>query len=163
MSYQMIGYGVEPPPAPPTQNGGGVKESPLTLPPEQLPAPCNDREKLREMMSAAFKVPIPKESEQPSEEQQKKILASMIAWTVANDISSDTTPETFCDALVCTSSGGEWDTTAKTCTGVVPSNGNGEGIAEWWEKQPTGTKVAIGAGGVAVVGLLGYGIYRALK
>ena len=46
----------------------------------------------------------------------------------------------ICDALI-----------AKTGGKVVPKNGNG-----WWSRQPTGTKIAIGVGGVAVVGLAAY-------
>jgi len=135
VSYQMtmsglIGFGQDPPPnGPPVPSDNGGTGIQL----RELPPPCDDKEKLREMVGLAVGAPVP--ASDATKEEKGAFMMALFQWMSKEKIGDHSTPQQVCDALV-------------------------RSQPSWWEQQSTETKVAIGAGGIAVVGLTAYFLLR---
>lgn len=138
MSYSLVGcgsFGDEP--APP--NG------------QEPPPPCDDPAKVKQLLiCAGYEIPEPEPGwKGPSGEESGEQLAvgfTLLEFAADHNLDPKTaTPEQVCDALVQACE----DETLRG--GTPPDNG-----VSWWDQQPTGVKVAIGVGGVALVGGIAY-------
>ena len=101
-----------------------------------MPAPCNDKDKVREMLEAlGHKI----DGEPGSPAENLSIMKAYMTEAMAASVDPNmATPKQSCDVIL-----------------------NAFNKLGWWDKQSESMKIAVGVGGVAVVGLAVY--YFALR
>ena len=139
MSYSLVGCGA----------GGCFGDD--SVPNGLVAAECKDPQKVREMLAAAGYPPPPPSGD--AQADANGLMIAMLEFAVDHDFTEDEiksqSPEVeqrFCAALIAASS-------QTPPNGQAVANGNGR---SWWDEQSTGVKVAIGVGGVALVGGVAY-------